>query len=120
MCFCIRKCRRSLHDAEAALVPEIPEGLRDTAQISSDDTTIDLHGLYRPKALAEVRDFLDRKERKYRIQTRYVFIITGRGNHSKDGKPVLKPAVEEFLTNNDYNFEFANPGMIKVDLCRRI
>jgi len=29
-------------------------------------------------------------------------IITGRGNHSQDNQPKIKPAVKEFLNDNQY------------------
>ncbi|CAI2368303.1 unnamed protein product [Moneuplotes crassus] len=58
---------------------------------------IDLHGLKKNEALKVltivISNLCNSKQKNSQIE---YTVITGRGNHSKDG-PVLKPAVEQFL-----------------------
>lgn len=37
-----------------------------------------------------------------RQDTKELTIITGRGNHSPGGKPVIKPELERYLSRNGY------------------
>ncbi len=56
---------------------------------------LDLHGLTREEAKHEVGDFLV-EARRYGM--RCVLIVSGRGLHSPEGKPILKTSLVEWLT----------------------
>ncbi|GFO04209.1 nedd4-binding 2 2-like protein [Plakobranchus ocellatus] len=83
--------------------------------------TIDLHNLYLRDAMLAVESFIEKMEEEYfdggqNRKDRFIFIITGHGMHSKNGVPVIKPNVENFLKGNSYKYEFVNLGKFKVDL----
>ena len=49
-----------------------------------------------------------------------VYIITGRGNHSPGRKPIIRPAVEEYLAKENYTFSLDEwGGMITIKLLQR-
>jgi len=56
---------------------------------------VDLHGLHREEASAEVRKFIKRSHEK---GLRCVLVVHGRGLGSKDGIPVLKEKLKAWLT----------------------
>lgn len=75
--------------------------------------TIDLHLLRVREARQVTETFLKQSRGKYRR----VRIITGRGLHSVDGVPKIKPAVESLLSENNYSFkETAKGGCLEVML----
>ncbi|KAK3776788.1 hypothetical protein RRG08_024565 [Elysia crispata] len=94
--------------------------VQESAKISSDERTIDLHTCTSSSAFTAVTDFIAKREEVYRRfnrgEDRFFFIITGRGLHSLDKEPVLKPMVKQYLEDQKYNFAFVNPGRIRVDL----
>lgn len=47
-----------------------------------------------------------------------LLIITGQGKHSKNGSPVLQPAVRNFLTQRKYRYHVGQPGTYSVILTR--
>jgi len=55
---------------------------------------LDLHGMSREQALAELQDFIQQCRQQ---QLRCVQIIHGKGYRSESGKAVLKPAVAHWL-----------------------
>jgi len=78
--------------------------------------TVDLHHLYLEEAITRLKkhlsgltSFVDVCERMYRIE-----IITGKGNNSVDNKPVLRPAVMEYLRSNNVECEIdeTNEGVV--------
>ncbi|XP_055924400.1 uncharacterized protein LOC129956505 [Argiope bruennichi] len=75
-----------------------------------DCNDLDLHGLFTGEAVTAVSKFLDAKQNSKRCK-----IITGQGHHSLDG-PKIRPAVINFLKNNNYNFSDDNPGFVMVYL----
>jgi DNA-nicking Smr family endonuclease len=56
---------------------------------------LDLHGLDRHEAKSAVRDFIERARSEGR---RCVLLVHGRGLGSKEGVPVLKERLREWLT----------------------
>ncbi|KAF0990727.1 hypothetical protein HZS_4601 [Henneguya salminicola] len=56
---------------------------------------------------------------KYNLQLsrhKYIDVITGRGIHSENNNPRLKPAIILYLKKNDLKFTEINIGCIRVDL----
>lgn len=70
-------------------------------QKNSKMDTCDLHGQTQETALKYVKDAIDRCKSHGLSQVK---IITGKGNHSVKNKAVLKPAVQNYLTQNGYRF----------------
>lgn len=58
------------------------------------DFELDLHGLTREEAIEALAPFI---EGAYRRGQQAVLVITGKGNNSADGEPVLQPAVSSWL-----------------------
>ncbi|XP_048243871.1 uncharacterized protein LOC124114851 isoform X1 [Haliotis rufescens] len=58
------------------------------------------------------------EERKRCNGSMTLTIITGKGNHSPHGHPVLKPVVKKYLENNGYthNVDPQNTGRLFVQL----
>ncbi|XP_059153295.1 probable serine/threonine-protein kinase irlF [Physella acuta] len=84
--------------------------------------TIDLHNLSVHDAMMAVISFINNKEQEYndseyRRVDRFLYVITGRGRHSKGGIPKIKPAVEGYLQKHDYTHTWDEPGgMVTIDL----
>jgi len=74
---------------------------------------VDLHLMFSDEAIDLLTHIIAvLKERGGEIE-----IITGRGNHSKKGRPVLFPKICEFLRKQGYHFYEANGnGMIVLKL----
>jgi DNA-nicking Smr family endonuclease len=68
---------------------------------------LDLHGLKRREALKVLKMLIEELQSKRKQMPKIYTIITGRGNHSKDG-PVLRPAVENFLREFGVKYEEIN------------
>ncbi|XP_059155875.1 uncharacterized protein LOC131940955 [Physella acuta] len=72
--------------------------------------------------MTEVRVFLGEKLKEYKENNRseeyrHVDVITGRGLHSKDNIPKIKPAVEEYLDKHKYQYTWkAKGGRVGIDL----
>lgn len=74
--------------------------------------TIDLHGLHTREALHALINFLDNA---HRLKHKYVMVITGRGNHSKNGFSAIRNKVIGYLAQHQYKFTMeCNGGAIKV------
>ncbi|KAI0731374.1 hypothetical protein C8Q76DRAFT_614001 [Earliella scabrosa] len=94
------------------------DGARDmvmNSRVSSAKRdTIDLHGTCVVEAVAVVREYLAEYWTGACFPHRKpVEIITGRGNHSKNGVGVLGPAVRNALTTDGWVFD-AHPGGIII------
>ena len=72
---------------------------------------LDLHGFTVREALRMVSSFLyvNRHERS-------VDIVTGRGRHSKNGIPRIKPAVEGYVRGLGFRIFYLNEGCMRVFL----
>jgi len=83
--------------------------------IRRDERTIDLHELRVIEALSYLESFITEN-----IQDGHTVIrvITGKGNHSFNGRPRIKPAVITFIKKKKYGFEEINGGMLRVFLRR--
>jgi len=58
------------------------------------EASLDLHGCYREEARSKVRAFL---QNRHLAGMKTVLIITGRGQGSKGGEPVLRSEIETYL-----------------------
>ncbi|XP_071088949.1 uncharacterized protein [Haliotis cracherodii] len=92
-----------------------PVGVHDTLS-----NTLDLHEMKAKDAKSKLEWFLEQKEqeRKGCNGSMTLTIITGRGNHSLDGRAVLNPVVKKYLENNGYkhNVDPKNTGRLFVQL----
>lgn len=63
---------------------------------------VDLHGLYLNEAMVLIKNFINQRT-KHKFSR--LKIITGSGQHSNNNTPVLKPAIVQFLKDEQYLFE---------------
>ncbi|KAK0046344.1 smr domain-containing protein C11H11.03c [Biomphalaria pfeifferi] len=95
---------------------------RDTKDTPFGPKFKDLHGLSVNEAIFQCDRFLYKKIEEYhdsnfRKADRFAKIITGRGNHSENSVPKIKPSVEKYLEKNNYNYKWkSNGGMVEVNL----
>ncbi|BFZ15245.1 hypothetical protein BsWGS_18284 [Bradybaena similaris] len=87
--------------------------------------TLDLHNYKFVDAMEVFKTFLrssisDFKNNKYNRDKRFCKVITGRGKHSRDGVPVIKPAVENYLKTYNYTFWWSDQGTVTIDLKNRL
>ncbi|KAH9515768.1 hypothetical protein Btru_011960 [Bulinus truncatus] len=83
------------------------------------DKTLDLHYLNVEDALKKFYHFLVAMETVYsnnnhRTLDRYIHVITGRGLHSKNGIPKIKPAVQFYIDAYAYPHTWTNNGGMKI------
>ena len=88
----IDELRASLRESRLNAAFDIYERV-NSVQSSSDIMQIDLHGLH----VAEAKSILQDYVLPVLPVLKRVFLITGRGKHSKDGKGALKEAISRFL-----------------------
>ncbi|KAK3100471.1 hypothetical protein FSP39_020574 [Pinctada imbricata] len=89
-------------------------------QYIENSNTIDLHGLHVDEAKTILQQVIERRELELQHhpdkRKRQLFIITGRGNHSRGGIARIKPAVINFLQQGQYRFTQVHQGMLKLQL----
>ncbi|XP_067661425.1 uncharacterized protein [Haliotis asinina] len=111
--FCVCCVLRRRRNTEAR------SGKTDTGTIQyhkvPTSATLDLHGCSVKSALPRLEKFL--KEMKQNSVGTFS-IITGKGNHSLDGRPVLKPVVQNHQNKHGYKHKVdpKNAGRIIVEL----
>ena len=91
------------HEIFTSHNPEYPKALLE----------VDLHGLFVKEAEARVEQHVQLCRRAGITRT---VVITGQGNHSRDGLAKLKPAITELCERENLNFlmDRPNPGCITV------
>lgn len=72
--------------------------------LQQPDGELDLHGLSKAQALAELEVFLQRAER---LEWQRVKVITGRGLNSPEGFSIVKESTLTWLKNNHYKHRIA-------------
>ncbi|XP_008194330.1 uncharacterized protein LOC103313264 isoform X1 [Tribolium castaneum] len=80
-------------------------------------STIDLHHLYVKEALEALDRFLDQEIQFLRnnsLKRGSLRVITGRGKHSANGIPKIKPAVIARLEERNLKYNHINPGYLRV------
>ncbi|KAK6975470.1 trichohyalin [Biomphalaria glabrata] len=91
-------------------------------ETTDPNKTIDLHYLSLQDAMNTFMNFLKAMENDYhnsnfRRVDRFVHIITGRGLHSRNRIPIIKPAVQSYLDKHNYTHEWKNSGgLVTIDL----
>ncbi|XP_013097153.2 UPF0746 protein DDB_G0281095-like [Biomphalaria glabrata] len=91
-------------------------------ETTDPNKTIDLHYLSLQDAMNKFMNFLKAMENDYhnsnfRRVDRFVHIITGRGLHSRNRIPKIKPAVQSYLDKHNYTHEWKNNGgLVTIDL----
>uniref|UniRef100_A0A182QDH2 Smr domain-containing protein n=1 Tax=Anopheles farauti TaxID=69004 RepID=A0A182QDH2_9DIPT len=83
---------------------------------------LDLHYLHSAEALRCLELFLaEHAENLLNSQQRFktLYIITGRGLHSADGKPIIKQRVKAMLREKNIRYNEVNPGYLKIKLNNR-
>ncbi|ROT72230.1 Smr domain protein [Penaeus vannamei] len=91
-------------------------GFRDLEDIIQHRSrpVLDLHGMTVREAKVWVEFFLHLHQQS---GTKVIEVVTGRGNNSADGKPKIKPAVEELLDDLELQFrEMHKGGIVHDDL----
>ncbi|KAF7248160.1 NEDD4-binding protein 2 [Varanus komodoensis] len=68
------------------------------------ENLLDLHGLHVDEALDHLYRVLEEKKQEYSLAggKPYLYVITGRGNHSQGGVARIKPAVMKYLTSHKF------------------
>jgi DNA-nicking Smr family endonuclease len=79
---------------------------------------IDLHGFKLSESMIIVKKKLEEMENLVKIKKRDILliIVTGRGNHSPDNKPVLRPNILRFLKSRKYDINERDPGALYVTI----
>uniref|UniRef100_A0A182VWS6 Smr domain-containing protein n=1 Tax=Anopheles minimus TaxID=112268 RepID=A0A182VWS6_9DIPT len=88
----------------------------------NNDAVLDLHYLHSQEALGCLELFLaEHASNLLNSQQRYktLYIITGRGLHSADGKPIIKQRVKALLRVKNIRYTELNPGFLKIKLYNR-
>ncbi|XP_033017124.1 NEDD4-binding protein 2 isoform X2 [Lacerta agilis] len=82
------------------------------------ENLLDLHGLHVDEALAHLGRVLQEKTEECNLAggKPYLYVITGKGNHSQGGVARIKPAVMKYLTSHKFRFTEIKPGCLKVML----
>ena len=77
---------------------------------------IDLHGFKLSESIFIVKEKLEQMEiiANETKKQLLLIIVTGRGNHSPGGKPVLRPNILRWLKRNNYNVNERDPGALYV------
>ena len=77
---------------------------------------IDLHGFKLSESMFIVKEKLEQMEMNVKEMggSQLLIIVTGRGNHSKGGKPVLRPNILRWLKRNNYDVNERDPGALYV------
>ncbi|XP_064636419.1 uncharacterized protein LOC135493227 [Lineus longissimus] len=82
--------------------------------------TLDLHGLHVSEAIEALEDILTRRqnENAERPDKRklHLYVVTGRGAHSKGGIARIKPAIVGYLNRNGYRFSEPQIGMLRINV----
>ena len=77
---------------------------------------IDLHGFKLSESMFIVKEKLEQMEKivKEKGGPQLLIIVTGRGNHSPGGKPILRPNILRWLKRNKYDVNEKDPGALYV------
>ncbi|XP_015687441.1 NEDD4-binding protein 2 [Protobothrops mucrosquamatus] len=77
---------------------------------------LDLHGLHVDEALGHLSRVLREKTTECSLAggVPYLYVITGRGNHSQGGVARIKPAVMKYLTSHKFRFTEIKSGCFKI------
>ena len=88
--------KATLRESRLNAAFDIYERVNSVSSSDSDIMSIDLHGLHVQEAKSILQDYV----LPVLPVLKRVFLITGRGMHSKDGRGALKEAISKFLLND--------------------
>ncbi|XP_060102265.1 NEDD4-binding protein 2 [Heteronotia binoei] len=82
------------------------------------ENLLDLHGLHVDEALDHLSRVLQEKTEECNQAggKPYLYVITGKGNHSQGGVARIRPAVIKYLGSHKFRFTEIKPGCLKVML----
>ncbi|XP_015273829.1 PREDICTED: NEDD4-binding protein 2 [Gekko japonicus] len=106
-----QKMKEANHDAAVQIF--------ETVNASSlPENLLDLHGLHVDEALDHLSRVLQEKteECSQAGGKPYLYVITGKGNHSLGGVARIRPAVIKYLGSHKFRFTEIKPGCLKVTL----
>ena len=85
-------------------------------ETNKNKNRIDLHGFKLSESMFIVKEKLEQMEMNVKEMggPQLLIIVTGRGNHSKGGKPVLRPNILRWLKRNNYDVNERDPGALYV------
>lgn len=112
----------AMHAGHAKAARVIFDSRNKNVKITDDGhVTLDFHGLHRTEAGAILKDKLAEYASK-RVKT--VDLVLGTGHHSTGGKPILLPAILEFLSTRKYTHRQMSHGgrggIVRVMLDRSV
>jgi DNA-nicking Smr family endonuclease len=90
-----------------------------TEKCSKNQNILDLHGFLVKEAIRVLDNFLDDNIinlQSEMLDTKSLMVITGRGIHSRNGIPKIKPAVQKRLQERRLKYSEGNPGFLKVKI----
>ena len=100
--------RKAHRDAARALYEERNKHLSTSPTEDDEELYVDLHGLHPEEAIEYLEEILLDHERHGR---QIIYVITGTGHHSKNGKDKVGKGVRNWLNEWEYTFrEFSVPG----------
>ncbi|CAL1542142.1 unnamed protein product [Lymnaea stagnalis] len=119
--------KRSRSTSPSPLPRRPPTKLYESSTSSSepDDKKLDLHGYTVEEAIHEFAQFYLKTKEIYRLkmceeEDRYIYVVTGRGNGCRDGKPKIRPAVQRLLDKYDIRHNWRNErGLVMIDFCEQ-
>ena len=85
-------------------------------ETNKNKNRIDLHGFKLSESMFIVKEKLEQMEKivKEKGGPQLLIIVTGRGNHSPGGKPILRPNILRWLKRNKYDVNEKDPGALYV------
>nr|XP_056711819.1 NEDD4-binding protein 2 [Euleptes europaea] len=106
-----QKMKEANHDAAVQIFETVNASLLP-------ENLLDLHGLHVDEALDHLsRVLLEKTEECSQAGGKpYLYVITGKGNHSQGGVARIKPAVIKYLGSHKFRFTEIKPGCLKVML----
>ena len=85
-------------------------------ETNKNKNRIDLHGFKLSESMFVVKEKLEEMEKIVREKggSKLLIIVTGRGNHSPGGKPILRPNILRWIKRNKYDVNEKDPGALYV------
>uniref|UniRef100_A0A6B2G227 NEDD4-binding protein 2 (Trinotate prediction) n=1 Tax=Myxobolus squamalis TaxID=59785 RepID=A0A6B2G227_MYXSQ len=106
-----------LEVARGYLDDEFFDEFCDRYEKALEAATFDLHGFSIKQSLESLKLILNPTNNDLPVITHgYIDIITGRGAHSSNNNPRIKPSISSFLTKSGIKFSQINPGCFRVNL----
>ncbi|KAF1741383.1 hypothetical protein MXB_5617 [Myxobolus squamalis] len=106
-----------LEVARGYLDDEFFDEFCDRYEKALEIASFDLHGFSIKQSLESLKFILNPTDNDLPVfPYDYIDIITGRGAHSSNNNPRIKPSISSFLTKSGIKFSQINPGCFRVNL----